>query len=333
MSGRGGAPPYAGELSEVPDRIGRGPGDGSRAVAIGGGHGLSRCLQALTHVVDHVTAVVTTADDGGSSGRLRRELGVIPPGDLRMALASLSPRRDLTRLIQYRFGSGELEGHSLGNLLIVATTDLNGGDIVAALDYVASVLDARGRVLPCSNEPVILRARVGGEEVAGQVAIARSRKVEEVWLDPSDPPATSEAVEAIARADLVVLGPGSLFTSVVPNLLVPGIRESVAAATCPVVLVANLREQRGETEGLTLVDTVERLLVHAAGIELDAIVAHDGPPDPAEGAPLQADLHELRAFAPTVLLADLVDPRGGHSPSKLAVPLGRLLRPGRAAFG
>lgn len=325
--------PRVGAVSEIPDRVGRGPGDGSRAVAVGGGHGLSRCLQALTHVVDHVTAVVTTADDGGSSGRLRRELGVIPPGDLRMALASLSPRRDLTRLIQYRFGSGELEGHSLGNLLIVATTDLNGGDIVAALDYVAAVLDARGRVLPCSSEPVLLSARAGGDEVTGQVAIARTRKVEEVWLEPADPPATPEAVEAIARADLVVLGPGSLFTSVIPNLLVPGIREAVTAATCPVVLVANLREQRGETEGLGLVENVERLLAHAPGIELDAIVAHDGPPDPAEGAPLEADADALSELTAEVLLADLVDPRGGHSPSKLAVPLGRLLRPGRAALG
>lgn len=329
------ATPYDGRVGEVPARVGRGPGDGSRAVALGGGHGLSRCLQALTHVVDHVTAVVTTADDGGSSGRLRRELGVIPPGDLRMALVSLSPRRDLARLLQYRFGSGELEGHSLGNLVIVATADINGGDVVAALDYVASVLDANGRVLPCTTEPVVLCARIAGrgDPVVGQVAIARSRQVERVWLEPGSPAATPEAVEAIARADLVVLGPGSLFTSVVPNLLVPGIRDAVAGARCPVTVVANLREQRGETEGLDLPANLRVLLDHVPGVSVDAVVAHDGPPDAAGGAPLVADREELRAFAPTVVLADVLDPRGGHDPQKLAVALGRVLRPGRAALG
>ncbi|HEX2029250.1 MAG TPA: gluconeogenesis factor YvcK family protein [Nitriliruptorales bacterium] len=314
-------------------RVGRGPGDGSRAVAIGGGHGLSRCLQALTHVVDHVTAVVTTADDGGSSGRLREQLGVVPPGDLRMALASLSPRRDLARLLQYRFRSGELEGHSLGNLVIVATTDLNGGDVVAALDYVAAVLDARGRVVPCTTRPVQLCARVAEGEVAGQAAVARSRRVRDVWLEPADPPATADAVEAIARADLIVLGPGSLYTSIIPNLLVSGIADAVAAARGPTVLVANLREQPGETEGLRLTDHVAALLEHAPGVTLHAIVAHNGPAPGGDGRPLAADPEALSTFASSVLLADLLDPRGGHDPGKLAIALGRVLRPGRAALG
>ncbi|MDP9022940.1 MAG: uridine diphosphate-N-acetylglucosamine-binding protein YvcK [Actinomycetota bacterium] len=312
--------------------VGRGPGDGSRAVAIGGGHGLSRCLQALTHVVDHVTAVVTTADDGGSSGRLRELLGVIPPGDLRMALTALSPRRDLVRLMQYRFASGELGGHSLGNLVIVATTDLNSGDIVAALDYVAAVLDARGRVLPCTTHPVQLSARAGDEEIAGQVAVARSQRIRQVWLEPAAPPATPAAVEAIRRADLVVLGPGSLFTSIIPNLLVPGIAEAVRAATCPVVLVANLREQPGETEGLDLPAHVDALIDHAAGIRLSAIVAHRGRPV-TDGRPLTVDEAALTRFTSQVVVADVLDPRGGHEPVKLAVALGRVLRPGRAALG
>lgn len=321
------------DLVELSGPIGTGPGDGSRAVAVGGGHGLARSLRALTHVVDHVTAVVTTADDGGSSGRLRRELGVIPPGDMRMALAALSPRRDLARLVQYRFASGDLEGHSLGNLIIVATTDLNSGDVVSALDYVASVLDARGRVLPCTREPVRLCARVGDGEVVGQVAIARSRHVREVWLDPADPPATEAAVDAIQRADIVVLGPGSLFTSVIPNLLVPGIGEAVAAATCPVVHVANLREQPGETEGLSLVDHVRALQHHAPRVRLDAVIVHDGPVPGEAGAPLRADREDLAPFVDDVVHADVHDPRGGHHPARLAVPLGRVLRPGRAALG
>lgn len=333
MSGVGaGSDGGQGSVDELGD-VGRGPGDGSRAVAIGGGHGLSRCLQALTRVVDHVTAVVTTADDGGSSGRLRRELGVIPPGDLRMALAALSPRRDLARLIQYRFGDGELEGHSLGNLLIVATADLNGGDIVAALDYVATVLDARGRVLPCTTVPVQLAASVEGGEVTGQVTVARSSRIEEVRLEPQDPPATPEAVEAIRGADLVVLGPGSLFTSVIPNLLVPGIAEAVRATARPVVHVANLREQPGETEGLDLAAHLRALSDHVPDLTLSALLAHDGPTTMIDGVALEADPRAVGTFAKEVVTADLVDPRGGHDPGKLAVALGRILRPGRAALG
>lgn len=333
MSGVGtGAGGGQGSVDELGD-VGRGPGDGSRAVAIGGGHGLSRCLQALTRVVDHVTAVVTTADDGGSSGRLRREFGVIPPGDLRMALAALSPRRDLARLIQYRFGDGELEGHSLGNLLIVATADLNGGDIVAALDYVATVLDARGRVLPCTTVPVQLAASVEGGEVTGQVTVARSSRIEEVRLEPQDPPATPEAIEAIRGADLVVLGPGSLFTSVIPNLLVPGIADAVRATARPVVHVANLREQPGETEGLDLAAHLRALNDHVPDLQLSALLAHDGPTTMIDGVALEAEPRALGAFAKEIVTADLVDPRGGHDPGKLAVALGRILRPGRAALG
>lgn len=313
--------------------VGRGPGDGSRAVAIGGGHGLSRCLQALTHVVDHVTAVVTAADDGGSSGRLREELGIIPPGDMRMALASLSPRRDLARLIQYRFPEGELAGHSLGNLVIVATADLNGGDIVAALDYVASILDARGRVLPCTTDLVQLHARLEDGEIRGQAEIGRSRRIQEVWLEPADSSATQEAVDALRGADLIVLGPGSLFTSIIPNLLVAGIRETVATATCPVAYVSNLREQKGETEGLTLPAHLEALAGHAPGVRLSTIVAHDSSSSEPEGEPLHADVGDLRAWADDVVMTDLLDPRGGHNPSKLAVAFGRILRPGRAALG
>lgn len=313
--------------------VGIGPGDGSRAVAIGGGHGLSRCLQALTHVVDHVTAVITTADDGGSSGRLRRDLGVVPPGDMRMALAALSPRRDLARLVQYRFPSGELEGHSLGNLLIVATIDLNGGEIVAALDYVASVLDARGRVLPCTEEPVVLRGRTDEMQVDGQVNIARSSRIQEVWLEPKDPPITPDVRRAIRRADLVVLGPGSLYTSIIPNLLVPGVTEEIAASGSPVVLVANLREQPGETEGLNLEEHVAALREHAPGLMINAIIAHRGAEPTGPGRPLFADIPTLSEQADNIVLADVLDPLGGHDPRRLAIPLGRILRPGRAALG
>lgn len=320
-------------VEEPVGEVGFGPGDGSRAVAIGGGHGVSRCLQALTHVVDHVTAIVTTADDGGSSGRLRRELGVIPPGDMRMALAALSPRRDLARLVQYRFDAGELEGHSLGNLIIVATIALNGGDIVAALDYVASVLDARGRVLPCTTEPVQLHGRAAGGHIEGQVALAESQRVRDIWIEPPHPEATVESIEAIQRADLVVLGPGSLFTSILPNLLVPGVADAVRQTDAPVVFVCNLREEVGETEGLDLRDHLTALREHVPNISLDAIVAHDGSPLAESGRPLHPDPEVLGTFAEQVLVADVADRRGGHDPGRLAIPLGRILRPGRAALG
>ncbi len=308
------------------DTVGEGRGDGSRAVAIGGGHGLSRCLRSLTYVVDHVTAVVTTADDGGSSGRLRRQLGVLPPGDLRMALAALSPREDLVRLLQYRFESGELQGHSIGNLMIVAANDLDDGDAVAALDFIVDLLEIRGRVLPCTTMPVQLRAKAGQREITGQVAIARSRHLERVWLEPADPPGTPEAVDAIAAADLVALGPGSLYTSIIPNLLVPSIRAAVAASQCPVVYICNIREQRGETEGLDLPAHLTALLEHAPGVTLTDIVAQGGPRPRDEERPLRADPDELAPFAPSVVLTDLLDGDGGHDPRKLARTLDGLVR-------
>ena len=182
---------------------GSGPGAATRAVAIGGGHGLSRTLAALTRVVDDVTAIVTVADDGGSSGRLRRDLDVLPPGDLRMALAALARDRDLAALLQYRFRQGELAGHSLGNLILIALTDLAGADPLRALDRVARTLDIPGRVLPCTTAPMTLRARTPDGEVTGQVAVAATPRLERVWLDPADLPATPAALEAVEGADLI----------------------------------------------------------------------------------------------------------------------------------
>lgn len=292
------------------------PGDGSRAVAIGGGHGLSRTLDALARVVDHVTAVVTVADDGGSSGRLRRDLDVVPPGDLRMALAALARDRELADLLQYRFPRGELAGHSLGNLVLVALHDLAAGDVVDALDRLARVLDVPGRVLPCTTVPVTLRARTADGEVTGQVAVAVTPRLERVWLEPEAPPATAAVVAAIRRADLVVLGPGSLYTSVLPNLLVPGVARAIAAANCPTVLVANLREQPGETEGMTLADHLDAFAAHVPEVAIDVLVAHAG--DAPSGVPLQVDGADLGARVGRLLTADLLDGHDGHDPSVLA---------------
>lgn len=304
-----------------------GPGDGSRAVAIGGGHGLSRSLAALTRTVDHVTAVVTAADDGGSSGRLRRDLGVVPPGDLRMALAALSPDDDLVRLLQYRFDRGELDGHSLGNLVVVALADLRGGDLVAALDELATMLRVPGRVLPCTTTPVWLHAKAGdGDVVAGQAAVAGTPRLDRVWLEPADAPGCRPAVEAIGRADLVVLGPGSLYTSLLPNLLVRDVAEAVRATRAPVVYVANLREQPGETEGMDLADHLAALQEHVPGLPVTHLVAHTGRPPTGPGAPLAAAPEALAAHVGRVVGADVHDGRDGHDPVALAQVLSGILR-------
>lgn len=294
------------------------------AVAIGGGHGLNRSLQALATAADRVTAVVTTADDGGSSGRLRQQLGVIPPGDMRMALAALGDG-DLVRLLQYRFDRGELAGHSLGNLILVALTELHGGDVVAGLDRAARLVGARGRVLPCTTTPVHLEATTVAGEVSGQVRVAQTARVRRVRLDPPAPAATPDAVEAIGAADLIVLGPGSLFTSLLPNLLVPGIAAAVRRASAPVVLVANLREQISETEGMTLADHLDALADHVPGLKVDVLVAHSGQPPGGRGRPLTVDPDALAGAVGRVETAELLDGEDGHDPDRLRGVLAPLL--------
>jgi uncharacterized cofD-like protein len=293
-----------------------------RAVALGGGHGLARTLRALPRVVGDVTAVVTVADDGGSSGRLRRDLGVLPPGDLRMAVAALAGDEDLARLLQYRFEAGDLAGHSLGNLVLVAMQDLAEGDVVRALDRLGRFLRVPGRVLPCTTTPVTLHARTPEGPVSGQVTVAATTRLRNVWLEPDDgsvaPVATPEAVAAIAAADLLVIGPGSLYTSLLPNLLVPGIAAALAEAVAPVVLVANLREQPGETEGLTLLDHLDALDAHVPGLRIDALVAHEGPPPHGAGAPLVCDTDALAARVRRLVAVDLLDGADGHDPAALA---------------
>lgn len=299
-------------------------GEGSRAVAIGGGHGLSRSLQALRRVAAHTTAVVTAADDGGSSGRLRRDLDVVPPGDLRMALAALSEEPAMTELLQYRFASGELAGHSLGNLMLVALRDLAGRDMVAGLRRAAEVLAVRGAVLPCTSVPLVLHAATAGGDVSGQVAVAETSQVARVWIQPEDPPATPGAVEAILAADLVVLGPGSLYTSLIPNLLVGEVASAVGDCPAPVVLVGNLREQPGETEGMDLADHVAALAAHAPEVSVDVLVAHDGRPPDGPARALKADPAGMPGVG-RVVSGDLLDGEDGHDPAALARILARLV--------
>lgn len=256
---------------------------GPRVVALGGGHGLSATLSALRRVTDRLTAVVTVADDGGSSGRLREEFGVLPPGDLRMALAALCGDDEWgttwSQVVQHRFHSaGELHAHAVGNLLIVALWELLG-DTVVGLDWVGELLGAHGRVLPAAAVPLDIAADVEGADparphemttVRGQVACATTAgRVLRVSLIPADPPAVQEAVAAVRDAEWVVLGPGSWFTSVLPHLLVPELATALAQTRARRLVALNLAPQPGETDGFTPHSHLDVLAEHAAGRGLD----------------------------------------------------------------
>ena len=257
-----------------------------RVVALGGGHGLAVSLQALRGVTPHLTAVVTVADDGGSSGRLRDELGVLPVGDLRMALAALAGDdawgRSWERLLQHRFGGdGPLAGHAVGNLLLAALADTEGG-VVPALDLVGQLLGGPGRVLPACSVPLDILAQVAGlvptdpaalTEVRGQVAVATTPgQVVQLQLDPSEPPGCPEAVDAVRAADWVVLGPGSWFTSVLTHLFVPELRAALEDTSARLLVTLNLAPQAGETEGFSPEEHLEVLLAHAPGLSLDVVL-------------------------------------------------------------
>ena len=198
-----------------------------KVVGIGGGHGLAVTIEAALGYADEVTAVVTVADDGGSSGRLTRELGIPPPGDIRNCLVAMAENKDMADLYQHRFESGELTGHAAGNLIIAALTEMTG-DFNAAVAEAGRQLGARGRVLPATSDLVDLMARIAGGVVRGQVAVAESAEpIQAVYLEPPNPRANQAAVDAIGEADQIILGPGSLFTSLIATLMVPGIRGAV----------------------------------------------------------------------------------------------------------
>jgi len=258
-----------------------------RVTALGGGHGLHASLTALRQLTDRVTAVVTVADNGGSSGRLRGEFGVLPPGDLRMALAALCGDDEWgqtwARVLQHRFaGQGEMNGHVVGNLLIVALWELLG-DEVEALDWVGRLLGARGRVLPMATTPLDITAEVRGLAsddptalfaVRGQVQVATTPgEIVTVALDPADPAACPEAVDAVGVADWVVLGPGSWYSSVIPHLLVPDLRKALVETAAGVVVVLNLEGQVGETHGYAPEDLLAALFEHAPDLRLHTVLA------------------------------------------------------------
>jgi uncharacterized cofD-like protein len=320
----------------------RGPQAGRRTVALGGGHGLFASLSALRRVTAELTAVVTVADDGGSSGRLRTELGVLPPGDLRMALAALCGDDEWghtwSEVVQHRFRSdGELHGHAVGNLLIVALWELLG-DSVAGLDWVGRLLGAHGRVLPMSSIPLDIAAEVQGADprypdevttVRGQVACAStSGRVRSISLLPPNPPASPQAVKAVTEADWVVFGPGSWFTSVLPHLQVPDLARALVHSPARRVVVLNLSPQRGETDGFAARTYLDVLAAHCPELRVDAVLADPrilGQDTDAEQLGRAAG--ELGA---ELVLEDLADADHAvrHDPYRLAAAFDRVFRTG-----
>jgi len=310
---------------------------GPRIVAIGGGHGLSVLLRGLKRYSSNITAIVTVADDGGSSGKLRRELGVLPPGDIRNCIAALADDEALTtQLFQYRFGDGaELNGHSFGNLFITAMAGVTGSFERAILES-ERVLAIQGRVLPSTLRDVTLMAdlraeSVGVSRVTGESSITEARgDIERVYLEPDDVPAYPGAVRALLEADLIVAGPGSLYTSVLPNLLVSDVARAVAASRALKVYICNVATQRGETDGYSAGEHVTALEAHV-GTALFSVVLVNDNLDVDFDAPAGVEL-VVADFPPDagyrIVAADLVDPARPwrHDGDKLARALMRLLR-------
>jgi uncharacterized cofD-like protein len=311
-----------------------------KVAALGGGHGLFASLSALRRVTRQLTAIVTVADDGGSSGRLRRDFGVLPPGDLRMALAALCGDdawgTTWSKVVQHRFPSGGgLGGHTVGNVLIVALWELLG-DTVQGLDWVGRLLGAHGRVLPMASVPLDLAAEVegaalpeGGSPEAGparprEITIVRGQaacasttgRVRSVSLIPADPPACPEAVGAINGADWVVLGPGSWFTSVLPHLLVPELAEALVSTSARRLVALNLVPQPGETHGFSPHTHLEVLADHAPRLTVDVVLADR---DAAGAFPAELEKAAGR-LGGRLVLADLAMQDGSprHDPRRLA---------------
>jgi uncharacterized cofD-like protein len=257
---------------------------GPRIVAVGGGHGLATLLRGLKTYSHNLTAIVTVADDGGSSGRLRRGLGILPPGDIRNCLAALSnDEAFMGQLFQYRFPDGQsgLEGHSFGNLFITALAEITGSFEEAVAES-GRVLAVHGRVLPSTSHNVQLIAdvmlphMVGKFRVEGESKIPESEgKVHRVWLEPNNPPAYPDAIKSILAADMIIVGPGSLFTSIIPNLLVPDISEAIRASKGLKIFVCNVATQPGETDGFSCEDHLRALDEHSVGGMYDVVAVND----------------------------------------------------------
>jgi uncharacterized cofD-like protein len=309
-------------------RKGRGP----RIAVIGGGHGLSTLLRGLKEHTHNITAIVTVADDGGSSGRLRSNLGVLPPGDIRNCLAALSSDETLiTQLFQYRFSSGEngLEGHSFGNLFISALSEITGSFEQAVAES-GRVLSVHGRVIPATLHDVRLVADLAVPMTDSQVRVRGESQIPEmngavqrVWLEPNNPPAYPAAINALLNADMIVLGPGSLYTSIIPNLLVPELAAAVRNSPALKAYVCNVATQPGETDGYSAGDHIRALEAHVGRGIFDIVIGTvDGEgrlPSGADWVLAEKDL-ETEYAVYRAHVADKESP-GRHDSTKLAQKL------------
>ncbi len=313
-------------LAESASRIqrqARGPG----IVALGGGTGLATLLRGVKEVTSNVTGIVTVTDDGGSSGRLREELGVPPPGDIRNCIVALAEAEPMMKeLFQYRFAEGSLKGHSFGNLFIAAMTGLTGRFETAVSEF-SRVLKVSGTIMPSTLANLHVVAEMeNGQVVHGESNIPRSdQRVRRVWLTVPAPEAYAPALEAIRQAELIVLGPGSLYTSIIPNLLVPDIAAAVSAAAAPVVYVCNIATQPGETHGYSVADHMQALRRHCPGLRVDYVLSNSkvlplGPLFPLSHLVTRGD---ISSEAATIVERDLMNDgfRGHHDPDKLATAL------------
>ncbi|PSF38644.1 hypothetical protein C7H19_03815 [Aphanothece hegewaldii CCALA 016] len=311
-------------------RLNRGP----KIVAIGGGTGLSTLLRGLKQYSANITAIVTVADDGGSSGRLRREIGVLPPGDIRNCLAALADEEKLlTELFQYRFKAGDgLSGHSFGNLFLTVMTEVTG-DLERAIAASSKVLAVRGKVLPATLSDVRLWAQLtDGRLIKGESKITEANgKISLIGCDPPDPPALPAAIRAIEDADCIIIGPGSLYTSVIPNLLVPGIREALAKVNVPRIYICNIMTEVGETDNYTVSDHLRAIDRVCEKRVFDAVLAQKLPPSPfalkryaAENChPVYLDREEISRLGCLLVLANVMDENEEtgyvrHDPQRLA---------------
>ncbi|MDQ3983120.1 MAG: uridine diphosphate-N-acetylglucosamine-binding protein YvcK [Actinomycetota bacterium] len=284
-----------------------------KVTGIGGGHGLAATLMAARHYAEDISAVVTVADDGGSSGKLTRELGIPPPGDIRNCLVALAGDGDRADLYQHRFQQGALTGHTVGNLIVAALTEMTG-DFAEAVAAAGRMLGCEGRVYPATSEMVTLMAQVRGGVVRGQVAVAQTKDpIQALFLEPRAPRADPGAVSAILAADQVVLGPGSLFTSLIATILVPGVRKALRETSAQRVFVCNARMQKGETEGLDAAAHVESLLAHAGADAVDVVVVQ-APVLPVDGV----DTASLAGAGIRVVEASVASESGAHDPELLA---------------
>ena len=304
---------------------------GPAITVIGGGTGLSTLLRGMKYITNNCTAVVTSADDGGSSGRLRKELGIIPPGDLRNCLTALADREPLMeRLMQYRFkGDSPLAGHCFGNLFIAAMAEAEGG-MEEGLNATSQILKVRGRVIPSTLEDIQLQAEMSdGTIVSGESKIPEARKrIKRMLMQPADAPAAKGAVEAILESDVLIFGPGSLYTSVIPNLLVEEIREAILKSDAVKIYVCNVMTQPGETDGYGALEHVRALIDHMGKQFLDYVIVNDQKITTeqlkqyyAEGSmPVTPDVEKIRKLGITVVSASLIskDDLVRHDPRKLA---------------